>query len=125
MSSERRREERIQPVFRVRTEVLPEKGDIHMAVFADIINLSQNGVCLRSPLKLKEKAKLIVYLPDLESKNPLELHGLVRWIKESGPLMFEYGMEFSGIEKFTEYTIHGKIKKIMTAYYEQQSMRIE
>ncbi|MBN1594686.1 PilZ domain-containing protein [candidate division FCPU426 bacterium] len=124
MEKERRRSARVQPVFRVRTEILPETGDIHMAVFADIINLSEQGICLRSPLKLAVNDRLIVYLPILEEKNPLEIHGLIRWIRSGAPLMYEYGMKFIGIDKVMETTIRAKIKDIMHHYYNQKVIRI-
>jgi PilZ domain len=124
MDNERRRAERIQPAFRVRTEVLPEVGDIHMAVFADIINLSEVGICLRSPLKLTNKDKLIIYLPTLEEKKPLEIHGEVIWIKSSGPLMYEYGMKFIGVNKLMESNIRSKISAIMNSYFDQEAMNL-
>jgi len=125
MKKDRRRGKRVQPAFRVRTEVLPESGDIHMAVFADIINLSEEGICLRSPLKLTVSDKIIIYLPTLEEKKPLEIHGIVRWIRAAAPLMYEYGMQFSGVDKVMQTNMHLKIKSIMASYYNQKIFRIE
>lgn len=122
---DRRQGDRVQPAFRVRTEVLPETGDIHMAVFADIVNLSEEGICLRSPLRLSERDRIIVYLPMLKDKEPLEIHGSVRWVKEAGPLMYQIGMKFTGIPKIRETTLHAEIKAIMESYFNQQSMRID
>ncbi len=125
MKNERRRLDRVQPVFRVRTEVLPEKGDIHMAVFADIINLSEEGICLQSPLKLSKKDRIIICLPTLEEKNPLEIHGAVIWIRQAGPLMYEYGMKFIGVNKLMESNIRSKIKAVLKAYYDQKAAYLE
>ena len=116
-NEDRRRGDRVQPAFRVRTEVLPETGDIHMAVFANIVNLSEEGICLRSPLRLNERDRITVYLPTLENREPLQIHGTVRWVKEAGPLMFQFGMKFTGIPKIQETNLRVEIKNIMESYF--------
>jgi hypothetical protein len=125
MERERRHARRLAPAVRVRTEVLPESGDIHMAVFADIVNLSEEGVCLRSPLKLNALDRLVIYLPTLEEKVPLEIHGVIRWVRSAGPLMYEYGMEFVGIDKIMESNMRARIKSVMTSYHDQTATKIK
>jgi hypothetical protein len=122
---ERRREERVAPAFRVRTEVLQEEGNIHMAVFADIVNLSEGGICLRSPLKLANKDRIIIFLPRLAQQLPLEVHGLVVWTKPRTGYLYEYGMEFSGIAPEQAAKIRADLNAIMNAYFEQSSLRLE
>jgi hypothetical protein len=125
MSQERRSSKRVQPAFRVRTEVLPEVGDIHMAVFADILNLSEDGIGLRSPLKLKLNDRIIIFLPTLENREPLEVRGVVRWIRNAGPLMFQYGMKFEAASKVRESALRAEIKAVMDSYYHQESIELE
>jgi hypothetical protein len=124
MGQERRRSSRVQPAFRVRTEVLPEAGDIHMAVFADILNLSEEGIGLRSPLKLKLNDRIIIYLPTLENREPLEVRGVVRWVRTAGPLMYQYGMKFETASKARESTLRSEIKAVMDSYYRQGSIEL-
>ncbi len=124
MLKERRRGTRIQPTFRVRTEVLQEKGNIHMAVFADIVNLSENGICLQSPLKLNLRDKIVIFLPRLDQELPFVIHGAVIWVKPVGPYMFKYGVKFSGVRKTDEKKVHTELKDIMTSYFSQKSMEL-
>ena len=96
-----------------------------LTVFADIINLSEEGICLQSPLKLSKKDRIIICLPTLEEKNPLEIHGAVIWIRQAGPLMYEYGMKFIGVNKLMESNIRSKIKAVLKAYYDQKAAYLE
>jgi hypothetical protein len=124
-TSERRRRERVVPAFRVRTEVLQETGNIHMAVFADIINLSESGICLQSPLKLNLKDHIIIFLPRLAQQLPLEIHGVVVWTKKRAAYLNEYGMEFTGIDPAQAAKIRAELNAVMKAYFEQSSVRLE
>lgn len=124
MSQERRHSLRVQPAFRVRTEVLPEAGDIHMAVFADILNLSEDGIGLRSPLKMKVNDRLIIFLPMLENREPLEVRGQVRWVRNAGPLMYQYGMKFEASSKVRESALRAEVKAVMDSYYGQKSVEL-
>ena len=121
---ERRRGVRIQPTFRVRTEVLQEDGEIHMAVFADILNLSEGGLALRSPLKLETNDRLIIFLPRLDNRLPLELHGRVIWTRSAGSYLHEYGMKFTGVPTRDKIRVRRELKAIMQSYFDQQSLHL-
>ncbi|MEW6516467.1 MAG: PilZ domain-containing protein [candidate division FCPU426 bacterium] len=125
MGEERRRSLRVKPAFRVRTEVLPEAGDIHMAVFADIQNLSEDGIGLRSPLKLKVNDRITIFLPTLENREPLEVRGMVRWVRNAGPLMYQYGMKFEASSKAREHALRTEVKAVMDSYYRQKAIELE
>ncbi len=122
---ERRHEDRVAPAFRVRTEVLQEAGNIHMAVFADIVNLSEGGICLRSPLKLANHDRIIIFQPRLAQQLPLEVHGVVVWTKPRSAYLYEYGMQFTGIAPAQAEQVRIELNAIMNAYFEQSSLRLE
>ncbi len=124
MIKERRHGERIQPKLRVRTEVVMEKGNIHMAVFADIVNISEVGVRLRSPLKLNSGDRIMIFLPRLDRQLPYVIHGKVVWTKILAKLLFEYGTKFTNIPKGQEVEVHTQLRDIMSSYFDQRAMQL-
>jgi hypothetical protein len=119
---DRRRLQRFTPTLRVRTEVIKEKSSIHMAVFADIVNLSEEGIGLRSPLKLEIRDRIIIFLPRLDQALPYVIHGRVVWTKAFTVVLFDYGMKFSDIPKDQEEKVHLELKDIINSYYDQRSI---
>lgn len=93
-NKEGRRKERLQPVLRVRTEVLSQNHGIHCALFADILNLSETGVCLKSPLQPRPGDRLEIDLPRLDQNQPLRITGQVVWVKSGGLHSCTCGLEF-------------------------------
>lgn len=123
-TTERRQEERFAPTFRVRTEVLQEEGNIRMAVFADIVNISESGICFRSPLKLNADDQVVFFLPRLDQHLPLEIHGRTVWVKERAGV-YEYGMRLAGVSPDQEAKLHADMNSIMDSFFDQTPIRLD
>ncbi len=120
MSQERRQTERIQPILRVRTEVFSNKANIHLAIFADILNISEEGICIESPLELEISDRLKIYLPRLDQDQPLIIQGEVMWIESIDPYIFKCGLTLIESDRERKEEVKADIKTIMETYFQQK-----
>ncbi|MCK5243495.1 PilZ domain-containing protein [bacterium] len=120
MDQERRQTERVQPILRVRTEVFSNKGHIHLAIFADILNISEEGICLQSPLELKTRDRLKIYLPRLDKAQPLIIQGEVMWIELVNPYIFNCGLRVIATNLAKKEEVKADIKMIIETYFKQK-----
>lgn len=120
MDQERRHTERIQPLLRVRTEVFSSKGNIHLAIFADILNISEEGICIESPLELEISDRLKIYLPRLDQDQPLIIQGEVMWTELVNPDIFNCGLTFTEADLAKKEEVKADIKTIIETYFKQK-----
>lgn len=120
MGQERRRTERIQPILRVRTEVFSSKDNIHLAVFADIINISEEGICIRSPLEPEIGDRLKIHLFRLDQDHPLIIQCEVIWIKLINSYVFKCGLALIETDRERREKIKADIKTVMKTYFQQK-----
>lgn len=125
MGQERRQTERIQPILRVRTEVFSSKANIHLAIFADILNISEEGICIQSPLELEISDRLKVYLPRLDQDQPLIIQGEVIWREEISPYVFKCGLALIEPDRERKEELKADIKTIMETYFQQKPWELK
>ena len=61
-------------------------------------DVSENGLCFKSPRPVKEQAKIYIRIPIHEP--PFEAEGYVAWCKQAGD-HYDVGVEFHEMSKFS------------------------
>jgi hypothetical protein len=123
MEDDRRQRERRQPPLRARVEVFTTKKNMHIALFADVLDLSEEGLCLLSPREVEAGDRVQVSLPQLESPEPLHVPGLVRWVERESPCEFRCGVVFQATDDAEREGLKKKLHSILVSYREQQPFR--
>lgn len=90
---EQRKQKRVSPSFTVRTQVFSRQQGVYYTYFSEVLNVSEGGLCLRSPQEFTKGNLLQIFLPRRGELLPYRVSGKVVWVKPAGRYAFQCGIE--------------------------------
>lgn len=118
---ERRDGKRIQPTVRRQVQIYSRHGKVLYAHFAEVVNLSESGVCVKSGRELSPGGQLQVFLNRQGTNRSFQTEGKVIWKKPDGRYAFQFGVEFMP-ERRNKQIVREKLKDIMATYEARSTM---
>lgn len=112
---EKRDSNRIQPTIRRHVQIYSRHGIVHYAHFAEVVNLSEGGICVKSGREFAPDEQLQIFLNRQGADRSFKTDGKVIWKKSAGKYAFRFGVEFITDRK-QKYIMREKLKDIMAAY---------
>ncbi|MCK5219575.1 PilZ domain-containing protein [bacterium] len=118
---EKRASKRIQPAARRKVQIYSRQGIVHYAHFAEVVNLSVGGICVKSAREFPPGEQLQMFLRSREIDQSLKTEGEVIWKQPAGKYAFQLGVKFITNHR-KRHIMQEKLKDIMAAYDSRSTM---
>lgn len=112
---EKRDSKRIEPVMQRQAQIFSRHGTVYYTHFADVVNLSEGGICIKSAREFAKGEQLQVFLPRREMVRSFKAEGEVIWRRPAGKYTFQFGVKFMSDRK-KKHILQESLKDIMASY---------
>ncbi len=112
---EKRYSKRIQPLTRKHAQLYSQHGIVHYAHFAEVVNLSEGGICVKSGREFSPGEQLHVFLSQQERDRSFKAEGKIIWKQTVGKYAFQFGVKFISDPR-KKQIMQEKLKDLMAVY---------
>lgn len=118
MTHDMRKRERLKPFYQINVKVQSFIGGIMQEFSSYVLDITEEGLSLSSPVELEPKTRLHLELPLPGQKDNFALSAEVCWIQAQDFRTYHAGVHFIFDNPDTVDVLQTHIKMIMITYYE-------